>query len=199
VESIILASGSLRRQKYFKMLGLPFKIMPPLVNEAYNESTPPDEFARSMAIKKVEKIIEQLNGKIPQWVFGADTLISLDGKALGKSSTREEAETTLKQLSGRTHEVITACALFCGKTRQIDCRTASTTVYFAEILPAELDWYLDTGEWQGAAGSYKIQGLAGCFVTKIEGSFTAVVGLPLRLFYRMLIENGYDYGKYDFL
>lgn len=196
MESIILASGSRRRQDYFKLLGLPHKILPASVDEAYIEGLSPVEFAKKMATAKVEKILSDLGGKIPQWIFGADTLIALDGKVIGKSQTREDAEINLKKLSGRTHEVITACALFCGKNRRLECRDKSTIVHFAEIDKKMLEWYLDTGEWQGAAGSYKIQGLAGCFIEKIEGSFSGVVGLPLRLFYTMLVENGYDYGNY---
>jgi septum formation protein len=176
------------------MLGVPFKIMPPVINEKYSGGLTPEEFAKTMAEKKVEKIITQLNGKIPQWIFGADTLVSIDGTVLGKSETREEAEITLKKLSGREHDVVTACALFCGKTKLVDCRTHVTRVSFSEISPGELEWYLETGEWQGAAGSYKIQGLAGCFINGIQGSFSAVVGLPMRLVYKMFRENGYMYG-----
>ena len=193
MESIILASGSLRRKEYFKMLGLPFKIMPPSIDESYIEGMTPDEFAKNMSVKKVEKILWQLNGKIPQWVFGADTVISLDGAVLGKSFSIDEAELMLKKLSGREHEVITACALFNGKTKKIDCRSASSTVEFALLYDKDISWYLETGEWQGSTGSYKIQGLAGCFVTKLQGSFNTIAGLPMRLFYLMLKENGYDY------
>lgn len=198
VDSIILASGSLRRHEYFKMMGIPFKIMPPVIDESFQGGVSPEEFAVQMASKKVEKIIRQLNGKTPQWIFGADTLISLDGTVLGKSSTRENAAETLKKLSGRAHDVVTSCALYCGKTGNIDCRTVKTHVEFAKISDIEMEWYLDTGEWQGAAGSYKIQGLAGCFITSITGSFSAVVGLPMRLLYTMLKENGYEYGGKSF-
>lgn len=196
MESIVLASGSRRRQDYFKMLGIPHKILPPHIIETYIEGMPPHEFARQTAAAKVQKILTDLNGKIPQWVFGADTIVVLNGEVFGKSTTREEAAAALMRLSGCAHEVVTACALYCGKTRAIDCRVDTTIVQFAKLDSDILDWYLDTGEWQGAAGSYKIQGLAGCFVEKIEGSFSSVVGLPLRLFYLMLCENGYDYGNY---
>jgi septum formation protein len=171
--------------------------MHPLISEENEAALPPLEHAKAMAVKKVERILLRLGGKIPQWILGADTLISLDGEALGKSATREEAAETLKKLSGRDHEVITACALFNGRTKEIDCRAASTTVSFDTLSPDLMEWYLDTGEWQGAAGSYKIQGLAGCFVTKITGSYSLVVGLPLRLLYLMLNENGYRYGIYE--
>jgi septum formation protein len=69
----------------------------------------------------------------------------------------------------------------------------TSTVTFAPLSPDEIEWYLDTGEWQEAAGSYKIQGLASCFITDIKGSYSGVVGLPLREFYVMLRDNGYQY------
>ncbi|MDR2481912.1 MAG: Maf family protein [Spirochaetaceae bacterium] len=195
MESIILASGSPRRQEYFKMLGIPFRIMPPRLDESYADGMPPDEFSRTMAVKKIDKILSQLNGKLPLWIFAADTIISFEGKVLGKSVTREEASETLKKLSGREHDIITSCALFSGEKNATDCRTVSTNIQFADIPPSTLEWYLDTGEWQGTAGSYKIQGIAGCFISKITGSFSSAVGLPLREFYLMLIENGYVYGR----
>jgi septum formation protein len=178
------------------MLGLPHKILPANIDETVEDGLSPEDFAKKMAVAKVEKVLYDLSGKIPQWVFGADTLIALDDIVLNKSKSREEARQSLKKLSGRSHKVITACALFCGKTKNIDCRIATTIVHFAELDSEILEWYLNTGEWQGAAGSYQIQGLAGCFINRIEGSFSGVVGLPLRLFYLMLLENGYDYGNY---
>ncbi|MDR2864558.1 MAG: Maf family protein [Spirochaetaceae bacterium] len=193
MESIVLASGSLRRQEYFKLLGLPFKIIPPLVEEKNTGGISPPDFAMAMAKKKVEKVIEDLKGKIPLWIFAADTLIAVEDRIFGKSSSREEAEETLKILSGKEHEVITACALFNGKANAIDCKPVSTHITFAQMSRSDLNWYLDTGEWQGAAGSYRIQGLGACFVSRINGSYSNVVGLPLREFYEMLLQNGYPY------
>ena len=112
----------------------------------------------------------------------------------GKPKDRDEAKQTLARLSGRGHEVITSMALYSGPEQEIDCRTVSCKVNFAPLSQAEIEWYLDTSEWQGVAGAYRIQGLASCFITKIEGSPTTVVGLPLREFYVMLRDNGYPYG-----
>jgi septum formation protein len=100
----------------------------------------------------------------------------------------------ISTLQGRAHHVITAVALFNGKTRTMDTRAVTSTVHFAPMSEKEIDWYLNTGEWQGAAGAYKIQGLAGCFVERIEGSYSSNVGLPLHVFYQMLREDGYHYG-----
>ena len=100
----------------------------------------------------------------------------------------------LKELSGKKHHVITSMALFNSKEKKIDCRSARCAVVFAPITDDEINWYLDTNEWQGVAGAYRIQGLASCFIDRIEGSPSTVAGLPLHEFYVMLRDNGYPYG-----
>jgi septum formation protein len=194
MESIILASGSLRRQEYFKLLGLPFSIMPSLIDESPGEITSPKELAENLAVKKVKKVIETLKDRLPSWICGADTIISSGGEVYGKPKDREDAGNMLRRLSGREHEVITALVLYNGKTGTMDCRTVSSSVTFAAITEGEIEWYLNTGEWQGVAGAYRIQGLASCFISSIKGSFSAIVGLPMCEFYAMLRDNGYPYG-----
>ncbi|MDR3301087.1 MAG: Maf family protein [Spirochaetaceae bacterium] len=193
MEPIVLASGSLQRKEYFKLLGLPFKIMSPLIEETNNDNLPARDFAMAMAKKKIEKVIETLSGKLPLWVFAADTIISFNNRVFGKSLSREEAGATLKMLSGNEHEVITACALLNGRTNTIDCKPVSTQVTFSALAVGDVEWYLDSGEWQGVAGAYRIQGLGGCLISKIVGSYSNVVGLPIHEFYEMLKANGYLY------
>jgi septum formation protein len=194
MEPIILASGSLRRQEFFRLLGVPFSIMPPLIDEEIQNKDKPQKTAENFAILKVKKVLELMKGRTPSWICGADTLISLDGDIFGKPRDREDAGRMLSRLQGRNHEVITAVALYNGKEKTIDCRPVVSTVSFAGLSKDEIEWYLNTGEWQGVAGAYKIQGLAACFVTQVNGSPSSVVGLPLREFYVMLRENGYPYG-----
>jgi septum formation protein len=100
----------------------------------------------------------------------------------------------LRVFAGRKHEVITAMALCNRRTGKTDCRSVSSEVEFAPLTDAEIEWYLDTGEWQGAAGAYQMQGLAGCLIKLINGSPSCVAGLPLYDFYVMLRDNGYHYG-----
>jgi septum formation protein len=195
MEPVILASGSLRRQEYFKLLGLPFSIMPSTIDESYEEDMEPKEVAELLAKRKVEKIADLLTGRTPQWICGADTLISVDGKIYGKPVDRDDAQRMLETLQGRSHDVITAVALFNGREKSIDCRSVRSSVTFAPLSEEEIEWYLNTGEWQGVAGSYKIQGLASCYVSGIKGSFSAIVGLPMHEFYVMLKDNGYPYGS----
>jgi septum formation protein len=194
MEPIILASGSLRRQEYFRMMGLPFNIMPSRIDEAAQGNLSPREATEELAARKVNRIIEMLQGRTPPWICGADTVIALDGEIFGKPRERDDAERMLKALQGRDHEVITAVALFNGQDKTMDCRSVVSTVTFTPMSESEIDWYLNTGEWQGVSGAYKIQGLAACFIAQIRGSYSAIVGLPIREFYAMLRENGYPYG-----
>jgi len=194
MESIILASGSLRRQEYFKMLGLPFSILPAEIDESSVTLTNPAKLTAELAKRKVKKVIEVMNSRLPKWICGADTVIAMDDKIFGKPENREEAASMLSQLSGKQHKVVTSIALYNGSDKKIDCRTASCTVTFAALSEAEIEWYLDTNEWQGVAGAYRIQELASCFITQIKGSPSTVAGLPLHEFYVMLRNNGYPFG-----
>ena len=194
MESIVLASSSQRRIDYFNLLGLPFSCFSPDVEEIFDEKAEPKAVAEGLALKKVKKIVETLKDDGNLWVCGADTLIAMDGKIYGKPKDRGDAGNMLRHFSGNTHEVISAVALYSGKTQKADCRSVVSTISFAPLSDGEIEWYLNSGEWQDAAGSYKIQGLASCFIAKISGSYSSIVGLPLREFYIMLRDNGYPYG-----
>jgi septum formation protein len=193
MEAIILASASSRRQEYFRILGLPFSIMPPLVDESPGDIRDPGKLAGTMALRKVNKAIEMTKENRPLWICGADTVVSVGEDIYGKPRDREDARRMLGQLQGREHRVFTAVALYCGGSGNTDCRLVQSSVRFAPLTEREIGWYLDTGEWQGVAGSYRIQGLGGCFVSAIEGSYSAIVGLPIHEFYVMLRDNGYPF------
>jgi septum formation protein len=200
MEAIILASGSLRRQNYFKVLGLPFTIMPAQIDETNRDNLAPLELARDLATKKVEKVAGILAEQHPLWIFGADTLIAVDGKIFGKPKDRDDAKRMLSVLQGRNHQVISAIALYNGRKKAkeescIDCRAVESEVNFAPLSDAQIECYLDTGEWQGVAGAYRIQSLGGCLIPSIKGSFSGIVGLPLYEFCAMLEENGYSLKK----
>ena len=175
-------------------MGLPFSVLAPQVEEVFDKSADPLAVAEDLALRKVRKALEILKNSPPLWVCGADTLIVLDGKILGKPLDRGEAEVMLRSFRGRSHQVITAVVLYNGRAGTFDCRSVRSNITFAPLSDEEIRWYLDSGEWRDAAGSYKIQGLASCFITSIEGSHSAIAGLPLREFYAMLRDNGYQYG-----
>jgi septum formation protein len=194
MDPIILASGSLRRQEYFRLLGLPFSIMPSHIDEEIVKTTKPRKLAEDFSRRKVKKVIELMKDRMPPWICGADTIIAVDADVYGKPKDRENAKTMLQKLQGREHEVITAVTLYNDRNKTLDCRSVTSTVVFSPMSDGEIEWYLDTGEWQEVAGAYKIQGLAACFISSIRGSPSSVVGLPLREFYSMLRDNGYSYG-----
>jgi len=180
------------------MFGLPFSIFPTDIDESQTKQANPLKLTCELAKRKVEKVIEVMKTRLPKWICGADTVIALEGKILGKPASREEAASMLKELSGLQHKVVTSVALYNGYEKKIDCRSASCTVFFAQLTDREIEWYLNTNEWQGVAGAYRIQGLAGFFITQIKGAPSTVTGLPLREFYVMLKDNGYPYGTAEF-
>ena len=175
-------------------MGIPFSILPALIDESQIAQKDPRKLTAELAVKKVEKVIEVMKARMPVWICGADTVIAADSSIFGKPSDRDEAARMLKKLSGKQHKVVTSVALYNGNKKKIDCRSAACTVTFASLTDEEIEWYLNTNEWQGVAGAYRIQGLAGCFITQIKGSPSTVAGLPLPEFYVMLRDNGYPYG-----
>ncbi|MCL1959270.1 MAG: Maf family protein [Spirochaetes bacterium] len=194
MELIILASGSPKRREYFKLMGLPFSTLPAVIDENLPYQTNPLKLTEELAVKKVQKVVEMMKNRLPKWICGADTVVATGSKIFGKPANIEEAAQMLNKLSGKQHKVITSVALYNVRENKIDYRSVSCTVSFAPLSQDEIKWYLGTNEWQGAAGAYRIQGLAGCFITQVKGSPSAVAGLPLREFYVMLRDNGYQYG-----
>ena len=177
------------------MLGLPFSVLPALIDENSIQEKDPYKLTTELAVKKVEKVIEVMKDRLPKWICGADTVIFADDIIFGKPENREEASSMLKKLSGRRHKVVTSVALYNGNEKKIDHCSADCDVSFAPLSDDEVEWYLSTNEWQGVAGAYRIQGLAACFITEIKGTPSTVTGLPLQEFYAMLRSNGYPYGS----
>ena len=174
MEPIILASSSPRRQEILKMLGIPFRVIMPTTEELFSSVLEPEDVQ-----------------EIP-WVLGADTLIVKDGKIYGKPQDQNEAESFLRTFQGSTHSVITAIILYNGRKKTTSSRVCKTEVTFAPMTDEEINWYLDTGEWHGAAGGYRIQSLASVFIKKIEGSQSCVTGLPIHELFDILKEQGYS-------
>ena len=126
-------------------------------------------------------------------VLAADTVVVVDGQILGKPEDADDAQRMLRMLSGRAHEVLTAVVLLSGGAgipESFQSGTEVTTVAFARLEKAEIDWYVATGEPSDKAGAYAIQGFASRFVTRIEGSYSNVVGLPVALVYAMCSRAG---------
>ena len=200
METIILASASPRRHEFFRLMGLPFEVIPSPIEEILNESVEPRKAVEELAIQKVNSVLELCRDREPShWIAGADTIVLLDGIVYGKPRDREDARLMLSKLQGRTHEVISAVALYNGRKGNIDCQSVVSSVSFAPMTSDDIEWYLNTGEWEGVAGSYQIQKKGSCFIETIQGSFSSIVGLPLREFYAMLKNNGYSFDSRSLL
>ncbi|MCR4940703.1 MAG: Maf family protein [Treponemataceae bacterium] len=192
MDPIILASSSPRRQEILKSLNIPFKVIIPDIKETFPDDIAPEKAPEYIATKKVEAIIRTIpvEQTIP-WILGADTVIVLEGKLYGKPGSREEAGDYLRAFSGKTHKVITSIAVFNGQINYLDTRTNISTVTFKNLTEEEINWYLDSGEWYGVAGGYRMQGKAAFFITEITGSYSSIVGLPISDFYDIMTQQNY--------
>ena len=193
MEPIILASSSPRRQEILKMLKIPFRVIIPNIDETLSSAIELEQVPELLAREKVTAVIHSLPaGQEIQWVLGADTIILYKDKVIGKPENIEQAAEYLTMLQGQTHTVVTAIVLYNGREKKTTSRICETKVTFAPMTKEEIEWYVETGEWHGAAGGYRIQSLASCFIKKIEGSYFGAVGLPIFELYDILKEQGYS-------
>ena len=175
-DGIILASASPRRAALLDQLGVSYRVIVSNLEERVLPGEGADDFVRRMAREKALEVLQREASVLP--VLGADTAVVLDGHILGKPADRAEAEFMLASLSGRTHEVYSAVALASGESMVADALNI-TRVTFDRL---EADWirrYCDTGDPMDKAGAYGVQGKAGEKISRIEGSFYGVMGLPL--------------------
>ncbi|HWX27428.1 MAG TPA: nucleoside triphosphate pyrophosphatase [Steroidobacteraceae bacterium] len=174
---VYLASGSPRRRELLQQIGVSFRVVGTAVDEAVQPAETAPAYVVRLAAAKAEAGWTRSRGAHPAPVLAADTAVVLDGKILGKPADRQDAESMLRQLSGRTHEVLTAVAL-----RTAGClqsRISRSEVTFRAIPADEARGYWETGEACDKAGAYAIQGRAAIFVADLRGSFSGVMGLPL--------------------
>jgi len=189
---LILASASPRRQELLRQIGLPFRTVVSNVDEAAivsKDYSTPAEFAKALAYAKAKDVAKQIAQGI---VIGADTIVVLNGKILGKPENSAAAREMLLDLQGKTHEVITGLALIKRPSDQSIVECATTHVKFGAVSEQEIDAYLSTGEPFDKAGAYGIQGRAAVFIEGIEGCYSNVVGLPLFLLSKLLQQFGFS-------
>jgi len=184
---ILLASTSPRRRELLSSLGLPFDVRAADVDETLL----PGEGAFDGA----ERLARAKAGAAAVWapealVVAADTLVVLESVTLGKPKDRGDARRMLAALAGRAHDVVTGVA--CAHGGRIVSGRETTRVVFAPMSPAEIEAYAATGEPDDKAGAYAVQGIGSLFVERVEGSPSNVVGLPVRLLYRLAGELGVD-------
>ncbi len=185
---LVLASSSPRRQELLALLGLSFHVIPPNTHEHPTLELAPIEQVRRFALEKAQVVVAQLPDGL---VLGSDTVIELDGQLLGKPVDLHDARIMLARLAGRSHHVHTAVAL-CSREREMEFVGSDTAK--VDMKPDHENLYaryLVSQESLGKAGAYAIQGLGGDLVERIDGDYTTVVGLPLKLVARVLGLAGY--------
>jgi septum formation protein len=184
---LILASKSPRRSDLFKQAGLTFSIIPSAFDESSLTMSDPESHVKALAKSKAIDI----SRKHPDsWVLGADTIVRIEDRILGKPGSKDEARSMLKQLSGKTHQVITGYCLCCHTKNKFISETVKTDVRFKTLRDTEIEWYIQTGESFDKAGAYAIQGVGTFLVKSINGSYTNVVGLPICEVMELLINEG---------
>lgn len=178
---IVLASGSPRRRQLLEMLGIPFRVVVPDVDESYPAGEAPESYVVRLARAKAAAVAAREPGTL---VLGADTTVEVRGKVLGKPSSPAEAGAMLAKLQGRTHHVLTAVAM--AKDGRIEHALDVSDVTFRPLDNATIEDYVATGEPMDKAGAYAVQGKGAALVDWIRGDFFGVMGLPIRLVIELL-------------
>jgi septum formation protein len=184
---LVLASRSPRRREILGWLGVDFEVVDPAVEELV-EGRDPEGLVLENARRKAVAGLKSVDGAADAIVLGVDTDVFVDGEMLGQPSDRAAAEERLRRLSGREHEVLSGLCLLGPRAAGIPgaparerSGVARSLVTFGELDDATIATYLDSEEWRGRAGGYAIQGLGSILVDRVDGDFSNVVGLPVRL------------------
>jgi septum formation protein len=188
VNPIVLASGSPRRKQLLEMLRIPFRVVPPDVDEHVLSGEKPDAYVTRLSRAKAEAVVSRAPGDV---ILAADTTVVLDGKIFEKPTSPADAVRMLQELQGRTHEVLTAVAV--AQDGRLEQALDVSRVTFRPVERATLEAYVATGEPLDKAGAYAIQGLGAPLIERVEGDFFGVMGLPLRLALDLLARFGRPY------
>jgi septum formation protein len=180
---LVLASASPRRQELLRNSGIPFEVQPAHIPEDPHPGEQARDYAERLAQEKAQDVAKQRPRDV---VLGADTVVVIDGQILGKPTDSADAVRMLRLLSGREHQVITGVCVV--KNGQPWVASETTRVTMSEITEKEIADYVTTGEPMDKAGAYAIQGIASRWIPRIEGDYSNVVGLPVALVWRMLLE-----------
>ena len=180
---IILASASPRRRELLAHIYKDYQVRPADIDETVPQGTPPQEMGELLAKQKTQHV--QLSYP-DDLIIGADTIVVVDGKVLGKPADAEDARRMLTMLQGREHKVYTGVSMrFAEKSYSF---TQCTSVWFYPMTQQEITEYIETGEPFNKAGAYAVQGIGSLFVEKIEGDYFNVVGLPIARLKRELVK-----------
>ncbi len=193
MDRLILASASPRRKEILTRLGFNFEVKPQDTDEAFSGLSPAEEAVKIASEKAAACVSAEGPGR---WVLGADTFVLSGNEYMIKPENRTDAKRMITKLSGSTHTVVTGLALNVPNHEgagSIDTAVCLTEVTFAPMSPDEIEWYLDTLEWQGVAAAYRIQEKGALFIESISGSYSNVMGLPINTFYGMLRSNNFNF------
>jgi septum formation protein len=181
---LLLASTSPQRRAILHQLGIPFDAMAP----RYEEHDPPEADAEQLvcehAVGKARSVLDQAEDRP---VLGVDTTVVLGGRLYAKAQNAGDAERMLEELSGRTHAVVSGLCLATPAWEVVSA--IATRVTFRKLTPRDLATYVASGEWEGRAGAYAIQGRGGALVRRVEGDYLNVVGLPASLLVQLLADR----------
>jgi septum formation protein len=188
---LILASSSPRRLELLTQIGFkPDIVDPPEVDETPHKKEKPAAFAKRISIEKAEIIAAKHDEGI---ILAADTVVGVGLRIIGKATMREQAFSDLSLMQGRNHRVYSGLCVI-KKTadggHQTSVKVVETSVRFKHMTVAEINWYLDQGEWEGKSGSFTLMGIGAGFIQGIKGSHTNVIGLPLCEVRNILIGMG---------
>jgi septum formation protein len=186
VPTLFLASTSPARKALMDSLGMAYTAESPGVDEVVPPGLPVEKVVEELSLRKAKAVL----ARHPEArVLGADQMAELRGLALGKPQNREAAKKQLSLLMGQSHRIVTGVCLLGPQSYQAT-HVESTALTLYRLTPAELDAYLDTGEWEGCAGGYRVEGRGQALVASIDGDRTNVQGLPMLAVVRMLREAG---------
>jgi septum formation protein len=183
----ILASTSPRRRELLAQLGLSFNVVPSRLQEMNQSGMKPHVHASYFAEAKAKDVADRYPNK---WVLGADTIVILGQEILGKPTDFSDASSMLSRLGGRSHSVITGVCLVNASLEVVESEWVETKVSMRSLTVEDIEGYIRTGEPMDKAGGYGIQGIGGCLVQRIEGSYSNVVGLPLCETLELLRRHG---------
>jgi septum formation protein len=192
---LVLASASPRRSDLLHRAGIRFEVCPAGIPEIEQPGETPVAFAQRLAHSKALAVAERIGASPPRLVLGADTIVVLDGDVLGKPRDSDHALELLERLTGREHSVVTAVALVASDTLQLWQAAVTSRVEMRAVERDELIAYVATDEPLDKAGGYAVQGGARSFVTRIHGSETNVIGLPLNETVDLLDEAARQLGE----
>lgn len=184
---LFLASSSPRRRELLAQLGIRFSLLSMELDESHRPGEAAEDYVRRLALDKARAGWASLGDPAARPVLGADTAVIVDGHIMGKPQDRVQGLDMLQRLSGRSHQVLSAVALV---ARREAVRVNCSNVTFRTLSPADCAAYWETGEPRDKAGAYAIQGLAAMFITRLEGSYSGVMGLPLFETAELLQEFG---------